>query len=114
MEGGAGMSTLQIIAIVAAVTYGGLTAAASVAGIVNKTILMPLGVLGAVFGVATASGAITMQFAEAVGLYTMIVGLLGIVAVAIANGIASEHGPTISHHVVRAMITAAIIFMATT
>lgn len=107
------MNTLQIFGIVAAVTYGGLTAAASVGGIVNKTILMPLGVLGAVFGITTATGAITMQFVEAVGLYIMIVGLLGIVAVAISNGVASEHGPTVSHHVVRAAITAAIIFLAT-
>lgn len=107
------MSTFQIIAIVSAVTYGGLTAAASAAGIAKKTILMPLGVLGIVFGITTALGAITMQSVEAIGLYIMIVGLLGIVAVAISNGVASQHGPTVSHHIVRAIITAAIILMAT-
>ena len=54
MEGIA-LSTLQIVGVVSAVTYGALTAAASAAGVKNKTILMPLGVLGIVFGLTTVT-----------------------------------------------------------
>lgn len=107
------MSNFQIIAIVAGVTYGALTAAASAAGIKNRTLPLPLAMLGIVFGLTVASGGIVMQSAENVGVYILATGLLGIMAVALANGLQSSAGPTLSHHIVRLIISAGIILMAT-
>ena len=107
------MSNLQIIAIVSAVTYGALTAAAAAGQVKNRALALPIGILGIVFGLTTVAGGVVMQSAETVGLYILIIGLLGIMAVALANGFQHEGGPTISHHVVRAIITAAIILLAT-
>lgn len=106
------MSNMQIIAIVSAVTYGALTAAAAAGQIINKTLILPLGILGIVFGLTTVAGGVVMQTAGTIGLYILIVGLLGIMAVALANGFQHEGGPTISHHFVRAIITGAIILLA--